>query len=74
MYGHNALNDYSINSFEVGICPTCCRRLSAECEHGGGWEREQWYAAWIVAEQVGAAEITDQDALSLREALKAVER
>ena len=50
--GYNSLNSIVIDDLEIGICPTCCRRLTAECEHQKTMEREQWYAAHIAAEQL----------------------
>jgi hypothetical protein len=49
---YNSLNDIKINDLEIGLCPVCCRRLTAECEHQKTIEREEWYAAHIVAEQL----------------------
>ena len=54
-YGYNSLNEISVNDFALGMCPVCCRRLAAECEHRTA-ESEEWYAAQILAENLLASE------------------
>lgn len=48
--GYNSLNDIPVNFYEIGLCPVCSRRLTAECEHRNE-QSEVWYAAQILAEQ-----------------------
>jgi hypothetical protein len=56
MAGYNPLSTVKINDFEIGICPVCNRRLTAECEHRSE-ESELWYAAQILAEHTLANEL-----------------
>ena len=48
--GYNSLNNIPVNFYEIGLCPVCSRRLTAECEHRNE-QSEVWYAAQILAEQ-----------------------
>ena len=51
MTAYNGLNAHEIDLYEIGVCPTCGRRLTAECEHIDTQEAQEWMAAVIVAEQ-----------------------
>lgn len=48
--GYNSINDIKINDLELGMCPVCNRRLTAECEHRDE-NSEEWYAAYLIVEQ-----------------------
>ena len=58
--GYNSLNDIVVNDLELGMCPVCCRRLTAECEHRTE-ESEVYYAALILAEHSLAVEKMTSD-------------
>lgn len=50
---YNALNDIKINYYEIGMCPLCCRRLTAgKCppEHITP-EYIKWQAVYFAVEQ-----------------------
>ena len=51
MNAYNGLNAHKVNHYEIGICPTCGKRLTAECEHMNTEQAQEWLAAKIAAEQ-----------------------
>ena len=66
--GYNSLNDLQVDFYEIGICPSCGRRLTAECEHTSMSEEAQVaLAAFVLAEhelaieQMAEAEAQDAD-------------
>ena len=54
---YNSLNDIPVDYYEIGMCPTCGRRLTAECEHTSMSEEAQVaLAAFVLAEHELAIE------------------
>ena len=71
---YNSLNDIPVDYYEIGMCPTCGRRLTAECEHTSTNEEAQVaLAAFVLAEhelaieQMAEAEAQAADAKDLLE-------